>query len=233
MDAKERARSQPAYFSRQVKYVRSFYLDLAPPPDARSRSSRGVRALPPDYVIDRASFQYLGLEFVASGRIADPGRAGGDALPGLVFCYGPGVPHRIVADRQDPRASTSSTRRHRRHREAAECRLGPGALCHVVNPVDVQRVFDDLIHDGSRGGAMATRLCSSRSSTSCSASPPRSRRATRTTRRILHLHALPPPHRGPPRAAHAAAGDRPGVRGERGVPVPPVQRYDRQTPYSS
>jgi AraC-like DNA-binding protein len=32
----------------------------------------------------------------------------------------------------------------------------------VVNPVDVQRVFDDLIHDGSRGGAMATQLCSSR-----------------------------------------------------------------------
>jgi AraC-like DNA-binding protein len=165
MDAKERARSQPAYFSRQVKYVRSFYLDLAPPPDAPlTVVSGGFERCHPDYVIDRASFQYLGLEFVASGT-GSLSLAGQEATlsPGLVFCYGPGVPHRIVADREDPPskyfvdfAGTDAIERLR------ECRLAPGALCHVVNPVDVQRVFDDLIHDGSRGGAMATQLCSSR-----------------------------------------------------------------------
>lgn len=165
MDPRERARSQPTYFSRQVKYVRSFYLDLAPPPDAPlTVVSGGFERCHPDYVIDRSSFQYLGLEFVASGT-GSLTLAGQEATlsPGLVFCYGPGVPHRIVADREDPPskyfvdfAGTDAIER------LWECRLAPGALCHVVNPVDVQRVFDDLVHDGSRGGAMAAQLCSSR-----------------------------------------------------------------------
>jgi AraC-like DNA-binding protein len=165
MDSKDRERPQPAFFSRQVKYVRSFYLDLAPPPDAGlTVVCGGFERCHPDYVIDRPTFQYLGLEFVASGT-GSLSLAGQEATlaPGLVFCYGPGVAHRMVADREDPPskyfvdfAGTDAIGRLR------ECRLGPGALCHVANPVDIQRVFDDLIHDGSRGGAMATQLCSSR-----------------------------------------------------------------------
>lgn len=165
MDQREREWTQPVFFSRQVKYVRSFYLDLAPPPDARlTVVCGGFERCHPDYVIDRPTFQYLGLEFVASGT-GSLTLAGQHATltPGLVFCYGPGVAHRIVADRDDPPskyfvdfAGTDAIER------LQECRLGPSALCHVANPVDVQRVFDDLIHDGSRGGAMATQLCSSR-----------------------------------------------------------------------
>lgn len=165
MDSRDRERLQPAFFSRQVKYVRSFYLDLAPAPEAGlTVVCGGFERCHPDYVIDRSTFQYLGLEFVASGT-GTLSLAGQEVAltPGLVFCYGPGVAHRIVADRDDPPskyfvdfAGTDAIDR------LAECRLGPGALCHVGNPVDVQRVFDDLIHDGSRGGAMATQLCSSR-----------------------------------------------------------------------
>jgi len=165
MEQRDRERSQPAFFSRQVKYVRSFYLDLAPPPDAAlTVVCGGFERCHPDYVIDRSTFQYLGLEFVASGT-GSLSLAGQEVTltPGLVFCYGPGVAHRIVADRDDPPskyfvdfAGTAAIDRLR------ECRVGPGALCHVGNPVDIQRVFDDLIHDGSRGGPMATQLCSSR-----------------------------------------------------------------------
>jgi AraC-like DNA-binding protein len=165
MDRRDQERSQPAFFSRQVKYVRSFYLDLAPPADARlAVVCGGFERCHPDYVIDRATFQYLGLEFVASGTgqlsLGDQQTA---LVPGLVFCYGPGVAHRIVADQENPASKYFvdfvGT-------EAADqlqaCRLSPGALCHVDSPADIQRAFDDLIHDGLRGGAMAASLCSSR-----------------------------------------------------------------------
>ena len=165
MDQRDRERSQPAFFSRQVKYVRSFYLDLAPSREAAlTVVCGGFERCHPDYVIGRATFQYLGLEFVASGT-GTLTLAGQEVAltAGLVFCYGPGVPHKIVADREHPAskyfvdfAGTDAIDRLR------ECRLGPGALCHVANPVGIQRVFDDLIQDGSRGGAMATELCRSR-----------------------------------------------------------------------
>lgn len=161
----EGERSQPAFFSRQVKYVRSFYLDLAPPEDAPlTVVCGGFERCHPDYVIDRANFPYLGLEFVASGGGSLSIAGQQTALSaGLVFCYGPGVAHRIVADRDDPPskyfvdfAGGDATEM------LNECRLAPGALCHVANPSEIQRAFDDLIHDGSRGGAMATQLCGSR-----------------------------------------------------------------------
>lgn len=165
MDQRDRERSQPGFFSRQVKYVRSFYLDLAPPSDAGlTVVCGGFERCHPDYAIDRGTFQYLGLEFVASGT-GTLHLAGQETTltPGLVFCYGPGIPHRIVADRYDPPskyfvdfAGRDAIDRLR------ECRLAPGALCHVASPADIQRAFDDLIHDGSRGGALATPLCSSR-----------------------------------------------------------------------
>jgi hypothetical protein len=104
MDSRNREQSQPASFSRQVKYVRSFYLDLAPPPDTPlTVVSGGFERCHPDYVIDRATFQYLGLEFVASGT-GTLSLAGQEVAltPGLVFCYSPGVAHRIVADRDNP-----------------------------------------------------------------------------------------------------------------------------------
>lgn len=165
VEQRDRERPQPAFFSRQVKYVRSFYLDLAPPPEARlTVVCGGFERCHRDYVIDRATFQYLGLEFVASGR-GSLDLAGQEVplAPGLVFCYGPGIPHRIVADRDDPPskyfvdfAGTEAID------TLGECRLAPGALCHVDSPADIQRAFDDLVHDGSRGGAMATQLCRSR-----------------------------------------------------------------------
>ena len=165
MDQRERERPQPAFFSRQVKYVRSFYLDLAPPAKAPlAVVCGGFERCHPDYLIDRANFPYLGLEFVASGQ-GSLQLAGQDTplRPGLVFCYGPGIPHRIAADRADPPSKyfvdfvgADAVR------ILLDCRLAPGVWCHVDSPADIQRAFDDLVHDGSRGGAMANELASAR-----------------------------------------------------------------------
>jgi len=155
--------AQPPFFSRQVKYVRSFYLDLAPPNDARlAVVCGGYEHCKPDYVIDRANFPYFGLEFVSSGT-GELDLAGRTLKlgPGLVFCYGPGVPHRIVANESDPPSKyfvdfagvdAASMLRN--------CGLGAGASCHVAAPEEIEIVFDALVRDGSRGGAMAPQLCS-------------------------------------------------------------------------
>lgn len=155
---------QPSFFSRQVKYVRSFYLDLAPPSDVRlAVVSGGYEHCKPDYVIDRTTFPYFGLEFVSSGTgsLELAGRSL-ELGPGVVFCYGPKVPHRIVADESDPPSKyfvdfTGA--------EAAgvleDCGLGAGAYCHVAAPEEIELVFDALVRDGSRGGVMAPQLCGS------------------------------------------------------------------------
>ncbi len=165
MKQREWKQSQPTFFSRQVKYVRSFYLDLAPPAEAPlAVVCGGFERCHPDYLIDRANFPYFGLEFVATG--SGSLQLGGQNVhlrTGLVFCYGPGIPHRIAADRADPPSKyfvdfvgADAIRM------LAGCRLAPGGWCHVDSPGDIQRAFDDLVSDGSRGGHMANDLAGAR-----------------------------------------------------------------------
>lgn len=157
-------RPQPPFFSRQVKYVRSFYLDLAPASDARlTVVCGGYEHCKPDYVIDRASFPYFGLEFVSSGTGSLD--LSGRTLklgPGLVFCYGPGVSHRIVANQSDPPSKYFVDFSGADARSVLEdCGLGPGAHCHVAAPEEIELVFDALVRDGSQRGVLAPRLCCS------------------------------------------------------------------------
>jgi len=87
----------PAFLSQQVTAARRFYLDLKP------RLTKGLTVVcggweecAPDYTIDRATFPYLSIEFVAAGRghVALGGQTH-PLAPGTVFTYGPGVAHYI------------------------------------------------------------------------------------------------------------------------------------------
>ena len=87
----------PDFISSQAFEFKRFYLDLNPSKDqAFTVVCGGVEQLQSDYLIERKTFPFFGVELVAEGT-------GGLVLAGqtfslargTVFAYGPGVPHRI------------------------------------------------------------------------------------------------------------------------------------------
>jgi hypothetical protein len=92
----------PRFFSRQVFEARRFYLQLRPKSSREiTVVSGGWERCTADYRINRKSFPYLALEYVAGGC----GRLhlAGSEYPlnaGAVFAYGPHVPHEIESNPQ-------------------------------------------------------------------------------------------------------------------------------------
>jgi len=110
------AQNEPAsttveFISDRVKRGDYYFLDLNPhPASPLSVVCGGREVCDGNYLVDRKDFKYYSLEFVASGSgmvsLASPtDKQDSRKLelrdyilqPGTVFCYGPGVPHRISA----------------------------------------------------------------------------------------------------------------------------------------
>lgn len=154
--------ASPAFISTQVTSARRFYLNLNP---GRTRGVTvvcgGWEECAPDYAIDRASFPYLSIEFVARGL----GEVvlGGERhvlRPGTVFSYGPGIRHEI---------RTSAPHRlgkyfvdftgDRARRLLDECRLPPGTVAQLTATGDVREAFDALLRFATAQHALARRMC--------------------------------------------------------------------------
>ena len=105
--------------SDRVKRGDYYFLDLNPDPSSPLSVVCGGREVcDQSYLVDRKEFRFYSLEFVAtgSGIVSLATEAGNSAnleyskadlksglrafalKPGTVFCYGPGLPHRIEAD---------------------------------------------------------------------------------------------------------------------------------------
>ncbi|MEI8094278.1 MAG: AraC family transcriptional regulator [Spirochaetales bacterium] len=90
---------EPNFLSQRVQRGDYYFLDLSPAPTSGLAVVCGGREVcDSTYVVDRANFRYQSLEFVASGQgvLVLEGRRH-ELGPGSVFCYGPGVAHRIEA----------------------------------------------------------------------------------------------------------------------------------------
>jgi AraC-like DNA-binding protein/quercetin dioxygenase-like cupin family protein len=152
----------PEFFSPQVVSARRFYLDLNPAPDIPlAVVSGGCEHCAPEYSIHRATFPFYSLEFVLRGRgtVKLRGRTTG-LQPGVLFAYGPGVRHDIVAAGTDPLVKyfvdfTGP--------EAAPllrtCHLALGGAMRVFQIGEVQTFFDELIRSGLKGSRYAPDLC--------------------------------------------------------------------------
>lgn len=152
----------PEFFSPQVSEARRFYLDLSP--DRRSALAvvcGGSERCRSDYRIERSSFPFLSIEFVARGQgtLRLRGRHH-KLLAGSVFCYGPRVPHRIETGASDPLVKYfidfTGTRALALLREAS---LVPGTFLQLSAPGEVRGVFDELIRNGLKAGCHAPRIC--------------------------------------------------------------------------
>jgi AraC-like DNA-binding protein len=113
------------------------------------------------YRIDRADFPYHSIEFVARGRgHIRLDTADHPLTPGSVFSYGPGVPHVITMDANDPLvkyfvdlAGTDAGRL------LAEYGPDRGRVLQVTSPEAVLRIFDDLVATGRSDTRYTPLLC--------------------------------------------------------------------------
>jgi AraC-like DNA-binding protein len=94
---------EPSFVSQQVTEEHRYYLNLNPPiNEAFVVVCGGVERMRPEYVVRRTNFPYYAVEMVADGEgslVLDGRRF--DLAPGVVFAYGPGVPHTIRTNPQN------------------------------------------------------------------------------------------------------------------------------------
>ena len=155
---------KPDFFSAQVSQARRFYLDLRPHPKSRlAIVCGGIERCAPGYVIDRKSFPFYSIEYVASGVGRLKLKHKEHLLQaGSVFSYGPGVPHTITTDPQQPLTKYFVDFSGVAATDLLEqCRLRSGTVSHVFPPLELQPLFEELTRDGVRGTRQAPRLCAS------------------------------------------------------------------------
>lgn len=152
----------PDFFSADVAHAKRFYLDLNP---ARSRELAvvcgGMENCTADYAIHRATFPFYSIEYVAAGTGALELNGQNYVLsPGMIFSYGPGVPHRIKAEGGGALVKyfVDFTGRHAL-RLLGACRLLPGRAARVFPPDALARLFDELIQSGMLLGRKDDGLC--------------------------------------------------------------------------
>jgi AraC-like DNA-binding protein len=156
------ATASPDFFSSQVIAASRFFRNLER--DDRKRlsiASGGFERCSPDYLINRSTFPYLSIEYVVGGRgVLELNHERWDIEPGLVYTYGPGVPHVIEADPENPplkyfinfsgRGALALLKR---------CNLAPGSMRQVATGTDFRQLFDSFVLDGIQGGPLASDLC--------------------------------------------------------------------------
>jgi len=152
----------PEFFSPQVSEARRFYLDLSPSKKtALAVVCGGSERCQPDYSIQRTSFPFLSIEYVARGYGTLRLRQQKHVLQaGSVFCYGPGIPHQIATDSTDPLVKYFIDFAGKRALPLLrEARLAPGNFLQLASPGEVRGVFDELIRNGLKAGRHAPRIC--------------------------------------------------------------------------
>jgi AraC-like DNA-binding protein len=157
-----RLRHEPEFFSPQVAEARRFYLNLQPP---RGTSLAvvcgGLEHCAENYEIHRETFPFYSIEYVARGRGKVKLREQTFKLrPGRLFAYGPGVPHHIAGDADDPLVKYfvdfTGTDAKALFRSSS---LGPGQATEVFPANALQPLFDELIQIGLQERHGGSVLC--------------------------------------------------------------------------
>lgn len=154
--------AKPNFFSAQVSQARRFYLNLKPSSKTKlAVVCGGVEHCVAEYKISRRTFPFFSVEYVIQGTGRLKLQQTQQALqPGSVFSYGPGIPHEITTDREQPMikyfvdfAGTEADKM------LATSRLQPGTISSVFPPAEIQPLFDEIIRNGRRGMPGAPEVC--------------------------------------------------------------------------
>jgi AraC-like DNA-binding protein len=156
------AGNRPSFVSTQVSEARRYYLDLSPKPGPRMVVvCGGCERMRPDYQVQRRTFPFLAVEFVAEGEGALELAGRSYALrPGMAFAYGPGAAHLIRNEPARPMlkyyvdfAGADA------ERLLGESALGGWRAVQVSSPTEVGEIFELLQREGSSQSRYGARLC--------------------------------------------------------------------------
>ena len=147
--------------SRQVSDTRYFFLNLAPHHLAAPALVMGGREhCNPDYAVSRRHFPFYVLEYVIAGR----GWVELDVRrhllgPGAVFTCAPATHVEMRADAREPLVKyfLSFTGRGTAAR-LRQCGVSSGAVRMLAVHAELTSVFEDIVREGSRTGALARRI---------------------------------------------------------------------------
>lgn len=155
--------AEPDFFSPHVVEARRFYLHLQPAKKEKlAVVCGGLERCREDYGIDRTTFPFYSLEYVAAGR----GRLRlknkfHDLQPGRVFSYGPGIPHQIESAPNAPLVKYFVDFAGGKAAALLRgCGLSAGEVQQVFPTQVLQPLFDELIRVGSGSRRQSTELCS-------------------------------------------------------------------------
>lgn len=154
--------SSPAFLAKRVERTRYFFLNLDPAPaEALAVAGGGCEHCLPEYFIRRRDFPFYSLEFVLQGRgVLEFGRRKVMLGPGAVFSYGPGLPHVIRTDADEPMVKYFVDFTGFEARALLEeFHLGPGRALQVALPQKVLDLYEALLQNGINDTAYSERLC--------------------------------------------------------------------------
>jgi AraC-like DNA-binding protein len=153
---------RPSFVSNQVAEARRYFLDLQPKPTPDITVVCGGRELVrDDYLVQRPTFPYYAIEFVAEGE-GELTLAGKTCRlrPGVVFVYGPGVPHLIRAEPARPMLKYYVDFVGARAKKLFQENLvRPGEWARVSTPGDIREIFEALQQNGTSESPFGPALC--------------------------------------------------------------------------
>ena len=153
--------SLPAFVSRQVQKARRFFLHLnAPSNGPLALVCGGCERVHPDYQIQRTDFPFLCIEVIAEGE--------GEAIlanktvplhPGVVFAYGPGIPHRLRTSPKKPLLKYYLDFTGKPADALLQTSgLRPGSALHITPVEEIVSLLDALQRDASSEHPIAEEL---------------------------------------------------------------------------
>lgn len=156
---------EPDFVSRQVREARRYYLNLGPAgPRTDLVRCGGCEHCEPDYRVDRPKgFQFHCVELVAQGEgTVLLGKTEFRLRPGVVFSYGPGVPHWIRSAAKAPMVKYYvNFDGPMTQKLLARGPLGNGKAVQVPDPRQVVELFELLQRNGSGDSPLRHAICAS------------------------------------------------------------------------
>jgi quercetin dioxygenase-like cupin family protein len=149
----------PDYFSRDIIRANRFY--RRPEGEFFAVLAGGRESCAPGYRIDRSDFPYYALEFVVAGRgTLKLGEEQCEIAAGSVFCYGPGIPHRIINNREGVLEKFFFNVRGPGAAQLLDRDLQlTGKVLHSTQSAALFSLFEELIHQGLENGPWSDRIC--------------------------------------------------------------------------
>ncbi len=153
---------RPSFVSTQVSEARRYYLNLKPKPTRDiTVVCGGCERVRPDYVVQRRTFPFFAVEFVAEGegQLVLAGRET-RLRPGVAFAYGPGVAHTIRTERERPMLKYYVD--FAGQRAGTLLRAGPvrpGGAAQVSAPGELRAIFESLQSNGDSQSPYGPALC--------------------------------------------------------------------------